>query len=162
MLQIITFLCSSILALFFGYWIHRALHCKWSGRFYVAHMEHHLKQYPANNLTSKIYRKAKWNHRGPFLFTPPLLLIACVIFCLSALFHVPFLFPMSMFCSFIIMGIIEDIVHDWTHVRGSRFRQSFFRRIRSDHYVHHIDMTKNFGISSTIFDKLFGTYSKRN
>lgn len=124
-------------------------------------MEHHLKQYPANNLTSTTYRKARWNNRGPFLFTPPLLMISLLTLCVSALLHIPFWVPMYVFCSFILIGVFEDIVHDSTHIRNSYLKSSLFRIIRNDHYVHHIDMTKNFGISTTVFDRLFGTYSRR-
>jgi len=131
------------------------------GAAHLGHLEHHLQKYPPSNLLSKIYRKVKWYKTGSFLFLPPL---AFVVFCgvvllchlgLGTCHLVTFVVTMVTF------GIVNDYVHDATHIEGHFFeRMTWFRRLRIKHMVHHRDMKRNYGIVFFGWDRLFGTYDK--
>ncbi len=147
---------------FFGYWIHRALHQPWTGPFYRAHMQHHLELYPPGNLTSETYRKAHWYNRGPFLFTPPFIAIVGALALAAWLAGVSLWNVAIPAVVFIGFGYLNDRAHDSFHLRRHWLqRVPFYRRIRRVHFLHHADMTKNFGIVSFEWDHAFGTASER-
>ena len=152
---------SLVMSNFLGYWIHRALHQKWAGPFYRAHMQHHLDLYPPGKLTSTRYRQAHWHNRGTLLFTPALLVIVCVAAAVAHLLHAPMWTVFEISGMFVAFGLLNDWVHDTTHLRR-HFLQKFkyYRRIRIAHFLHHIDMRKNFGIVSFEWDRAFGTRAK--
>jgi sterol desaturase/sphingolipid hydroxylase (fatty acid hydroxylase superfamily) len=63
-------------------------------------------------------------------------------------------------------------LHDRMHIKGTwlsknRITRRFFKRQRKYHDIHHYHisdeglMTKNFGISTPIFDHVFGTYEPK-
>ena len=51
------------------------------------------------------------------------------------------------------------LVHHWQHHRGHGLaRVGYLRRLERLHHVHHHRQVVNFGISTTIWDRLFGTF----
>lgn len=149
---------SLVLSNFLGYWIHRALHQKWAGPFYRAHMQHHLELYPADKLTSSTYRNAHWYNRGPFLFTPPFLVIVLTAIGIAQLLHAPMWTVIDIACIFIVFGFVNDWIHDSFHLE-KHFLQKlrYYRLIRIAHLFHHVNMDKNYGIVSYEWDKIFKT-----
>lgn len=155
---------SFIVSNFLGYWIHWAIHQKWSGPFYRAHMQHHLELYPVGNLTSTNYRDAHWYNRGPFLFTPPFIALMMFTVGLAHIFSAPMWIVVEIAFMIVLFGYINDWVHDSFHLKNhvlSRYR--YYRIARRAHLMHHVRMNKNYGIISFEWDKIFGTaYQKGN
>jgi sterol desaturase/sphingolipid hydroxylase (fatty acid hydroxylase superfamily) len=158
MLFLLVLLVSLVVASFFGHAIHWSLHRSWTGPAHRGHMEHHLELYPVGKLTSDRYRPAKWFHRGPLLFTPPLIVILGVtgglLWCIGAPFWVLGVFGASL----VGYGLFNDWFHDSFHLRKHRLmRFRWYRRLRKLHYLHHHDMGVNYGIVSFAWDRVFGT-----
>jgi sterol desaturase/sphingolipid hydroxylase (fatty acid hydroxylase superfamily) len=155
---VLVLMISVVMASFIGYWVHRAIHQKWAGPFYRAHMEHHLELYPPGKLTSTKYRAARWYNRGPFLFTPALLAAVCCVGAVIHALHAPPWMIVENMGTFIMFGVLNDWIHDTTHLRR-HFLQKFtyYRRIRAAHLIHHVNMNKNYGIVSFEWDRAFKT-----
>lgn len=149
---------SLVLSNFLGYWIHRALHQKWAGPFHRAHMQHHLELYPTGKLTSPTYRKAHWYNRGPFLFTPPFIVLVSIAAGIAHLLDAPMWTVVEIAAIFVAFGFVNDWVHDTFHLQKHPLQRiRYYRRIRIAHFIHHADMSKNFGIVSYEWDRVFGT-----
>ena len=55
------------------------------------------------------------------------------------------------------------LVHHWQHHRGKDLAcVASLRRLERLHHVHHYRQVVNFGISTTIWDRLFGTFQPAN
>lgn len=159
---ILTIVVSLFASNLIGYFIHKALHKKWSGPFYKGHMYHHLVMYPANNLVSETYRSPVWYNRGVALFTPAFI---CIVLFLSFL---AFVLNFSMWIVFVICltilvhGIFNDYIHDCFHKKNQWLEKSkFYLYMRRAHFIHHIDMTKNFSIVTPEWDMIFKTNFRR-
>ena len=51
------------------------------------------------------------------------------------------------------------LVHHWQHHRGKDFAcVAYLRRLERLHHLHHHRQVVNFGISTTMWDRLFGTF----
>ncbi len=149
---------SLVLSNFLGYWIHRALHQRWAGPFHRAHMQHHLELYPPGKLTSPKYRKAHWYNRGPFLFTPPFLVIVAVAAFVAHLLHAPMWTVVEIAAIFVAFGFVNDWVHDTFHLRRHPFQKfKYYRLARIAHFIHHVNMNTNYGIVAFEWDHVFRT-----
>jgi len=153
-------LLSIVVGSLVGYFVHRALHKPWAGPLYKGHMEHHLEVYPKDRLTSETYELKKWYHSGPVLFTPAAIVLillgglTCWIVGVSLVDFAAFAGGLVAF------GFLNDYVHDSMHLRRhwlQRFR--YYRKLRRLHFMHHVDMTRNFGIVAMQWDDVFKTKS---
>ena len=55
------------------------------------------------------------------------------------------------------------LVHHWQHHRGTDLVcVAYLRRLERLHHLHHHRQVVNFGISTTIWDRLFGTFQPTN
>ena len=55
------------------------------------------------------------------------------------------------------------LVHHWQHHRGKDVAcVAYWRRLEQLHHLHHHRQVVNFGISTTIWDRLFGTFQPTN
>jgi sterol desaturase/sphingolipid hydroxylase (fatty acid hydroxylase superfamily) len=55
------------------------------------------------------------------------------------------------------------LVHHWQHHRGNDpARVAYLRRLERLHHLHHHRQAVNFGISTTVWDRLFGTFQPTN
>lgn len=159
MIFLVVFLFSLFVATLLGHCIHWSLHRKWTGPAHRSHMEHHLVLYPPESLTSKAYKKAKWYHSGPFLFTPAFLIILGAAWGLTCLLGLPFWALLTFGATLASYGFFNDWAHDSFHVDGHVLeRLSTWRRLRNLHFIHHVDMNKNFGIVNFAWDKVFKTF----
>lgn len=159
MLFLLVLAVSLVVSSLFGHFIHWAIHQRWSGVFYRSHMEHHLELYPPGNLLSGVYKKAKWYHRGIFLFTPAFLVILGTAGGLMWWAGAPIWMLVTFGATMLGFGLLNDFVHDSTHIWNHWLGMfKWFKRARRAHFAHHRNMKKNFGIFYFGWDKLFGTY----
>lgn len=159
MLFVTVFLASLIIGSFFGHLVHLIIHQPWSGPAFRGHMSHHLELYPPGDLVSDRYRTAKWQNSGVFLFTPPFILIlgavGGLLWWLGAPLWVTVTFGMTM----LAFSLANDFIHDASHIRKHPLRRfRWFKRLCVMHYIHHHDMTKNYGIVNFTYDRIFGTF----
>lgn len=143
---------------FLGYWVHWAFHQPWTQWFHRAHMNHHQIQYPSTDFFSDKYR-----HPGRdsavilfgIAFTP--ILLGVGILMLLGLLSLTS--GLAVFVSLALWGFAHDYFHDQFHLKNSWWKQfSIFTNWRRLHYIHHLDMSLNFGIVFFGWDKLFKTF----
>lgn len=147
----------------FGHFVHWVLHQPWSGFLNKAHMAHHIDLYPPENYFSETYKTPDFKESTPKFFAIaaiPLLLLPFVLWFFG-------LFPITvaLICllEIFIIGAIDYYVHDWFHITNhwankAPILNKMFKKWNHLHYLHHIDMTKNFGIYSYFWDKVFKSY----
>lgn len=151
---IITFFCLTLI----GHLVHYSLHQKWMGQFHKSHMVHHLELYPSYDYFSDKYRSA--GKHSTFVFFLPLALIFLGIpLTLYFLGIIPLWFSVLLFLEILIVSYAHDYIHDAFHIRGHFLNKNqYFRELSFLHYVHHVDMSKNFGIYLFLWDRLFKSY----
>lgn len=155
---LITILITIIASTLFGHIVHWSLHQRWMGRFNSAHMTHHIKLYPPEDYTSDVYRSAGKNSTTRFFAVAaiPLILIPVVL-------AITGIVSMSIAGIILVveavMGFLHNYIHDAFHVNNHWLNKvPGFSRWNKIHYIHHVDMTKNYGIFTFFWDRLFGTY----
>jgi sterol desaturase/sphingolipid hydroxylase (fatty acid hydroxylase superfamily) len=156
-----TFLVSLLISSFCGYWIHRGLHSRRLSFINKGHMEHHLQHYPPKRLVTDKYLRAKWFNSGPFLFTPPFVILLAVFGGLLWLLGLP-MWCLAIFGPVMLAyGLFNDAVHDSFHVKNTWLRfLPFWTKLREHHFLHHHDMKRNFGIISFEWDRVFKTFKR--
>ena len=163
---LITALVAFFVSSLFGYVVHRSLHQPWTGRLNKKHMTHHLILYPPTNYLSEEYRQAgKDNTVITFTIAAmPLVIIPILLGVLGIL-------PLSLVITTLIvmgfMGFAHDQLHDAFHIRNHFLTRipgvrNIFAYWNQLHYLHHIDMQKNFGIFLFHWDHVFRTYWKND
>lgn len=147
----------------FGYVVHWSLHQKWSGYFNKSHMAHHLKLYPPEDYLSEKYREAGADSTPKFFFLAalPTLILPTLI-----LYYVGVLSWGLTLLAFVVMfgiGLMKNYLHDSFHIKNHVLTRipiikMWFSRLSKLHYYHHVDMSKNFGISSFFWDRRFKSF----
>lgn len=157
---LVAFFVSSL----FGYVVHRSLHQTWAGRLNQSHMAHHLTLYPATDYLSETYRSAGKNNTVKIFAIAAMPVVLTPI--LLGIFHI---LPLSLVITAIVvmalMSFLHDYLHDSFHIRdhfltrvpGLRVIFAYWNRL---HYLHHVDMQKNFGIFLFHWDHIFKTFWK--
>lgn len=164
----IEILITAVIAFFatslFGYVVHRSLHQPWTGRLNEKHMTHHLVLYPPNDYASDKYKRAGKDNTVitfafasiPMVGTPILLGVLGIL-------------PLSVVITALVvmlgLGFLHNYIHDAFHVKnhylsripGFRNIFAYWNRL---HYLHHVDMQKNFGIFLFHWDHVFKTFWK--
>lgn len=161
LLILLTILITYAVVSLFGYFVHKALHQPWTGKFNTSHMAHHVKLYPSGDFLSEEYRDAGkddtfWTFAIvslPIIFTP------IILFLLGLSLHLTIISVIEM----LLIGWLNNFIHSCMHIRDhwlSRLPiiKFFFVRWRRLHELHHDDMQKNFGIFSFNWDRIFKTY----
>jgi len=152
---LVTYLLTSLL----GYIVHWAIHQRWAGKAYKAHRAHHVDLYPPGKLISDEYRDAGAQstiYTFLLAFTPfillPIVLWLCGVF--------TFVSALTAILAMGLVGLLNDIIHDSYHVKRHWLSRVIpgYDRMRQLHFVHHVNMKRNFGIYSFIWDKVFKTY----
>ncbi len=161
---LLTILISYIVTSFFGYVIHWSLHQTWSGFFNKAHMTHHQVLYPASDFTSDVYRHAGKDSTPRFfaLAASPLILTPLVLWLVGI---VPLSVAITAWAVMGVMGFLHDYIHDAFHIRNHWMTRTpvlrdIFAKWIQLHYLHHVDMGKNFGIFVFHWDRVFKTFWK--
>ena len=138
-----------------GYVIHRSIHHPFTGRLYQAHMTHHLKLYPTTDFYSEKYR-SPGKDNTVFIFSAILLVICTLMF-----IFLPTMIAGILTGEFLVLGLANDYLHDIFHIHPNWLEKySWFQKLRQIHYVHHEDMSKNYGIFTFLGDRLFRTFRK--
>ena len=136
-----------------GYGIHRAMHSRWSGPLWRAHMTHHIKLYPPKDVLSDTYRDA-----GHDSAVARYVLVGVVLGALL-LWLLPWVMAVGLMAEMAAIGWLNDYIHDATHIRGVWLeRFGWFRRLRELHQVHHRNMRRNLGIVTFLMDHVLGTF----
>lgn len=136
----------------------------WSLVEYLIHrFPFHVK--PKSKLGRQIVYSAHGNHhddpfdplRGVMPIAPAILYISI----LYGLFYViiPMKFLNAFFASFLIGYLLYDGIHYYTH--HGKPKSKLGKYLRRIHLVHHVHDDVMYGISSPLWDILFGTYKKR-
>lgn len=140
---------------FLGYVIHKFFHSPLSGRLYKSHMVHHLELYPTSDFFSRTYR-SPGKDSTVISFSLFIAAISILMF-----FLLPAKIATILTIEFIIIGLINNYIHDIIHIRPNRLTGAkWFERATKLHYRHHKQMDTNFGIFTFGWDKLFKTYHK--
>lgn len=151
---LVTYLVASLL----GYVIHWAIHRRWAGKAYRAHLSHHVEHYPPKDLVSETYRSA--GHKSTVytfvLASVPLSAIPVGAWALG------WLGPFDTVAVVLVttaVGLASDVIHDSFHVHRHWLHRLLpgFDRMRRLHFVHHAGVRRNYGIFSFIWDRAFGT-----
>lgn len=145
-----------------GWMVHWAIHKPWSGWFYRAHMNHHQIQYPPTNFFSTSYRSAGADGTTlPFLLVASPLIILLILAGWYGLLTLGTLLTIALGTAGI--GIAHDRIHESLHSTQSWLEKwNLFQMWRKLHFVHHLNMSTNYGIFFFLLDKLFGTYEETN
>lgn len=150
-----------IIVSFFGYGVHWALHQPWTKQFNESHMAHHLKLYPPSDyLSEDKYRGAgKDNTFFAFAIASLPMLGIPVLLWYFGMFSLPL--ALLVIAEMLFIGFLHDYIHDAFHVKNHWLnRLKIVQKWNQIHFVHHVDMGKNFGIFTFWVDKLFGTFQK--
>lgn len=159
---LITLLITYFVTSLFGYVMHWALHQSWAGRFNTAHMTHHEVLYPASDYLSEEYRQAGKDSTPKFFAVAALpLVLAPIILWLVGV--VPLSVMASAYLVELIVGYANHYLHDSFHIKNHWLLRVpvlsvIFEKWVRLHYLHHVDMGKNFGIFAFHWDRVFKTF----
>ena len=152
---VLTYCLTSLL----GYIVHRLIHKPWTGALFRAHQAHHIKLYPPGRLISDDYLSAgKQSSVYTFIIAfTPFLITPVVLACLNVISIYDMI---SSLITMIVVGLIHDIVHDSFHVKKHFLSRIIptYETMRRQHFIHHVNMKKNFGIYSFVYDRIFQTF----
>lgn len=159
---LLTIIISFLITTLFGHTVHWALHQQWTGAVHQSHMTHHLKLYPPSDYTSVEYRDAGKDSTPKFFLISAIPLIAAPIV-LWVIGLLPLTLMITTLLMEALMGFLHNYLHDAFHISkhwlyGIPFVGVWFGRLVSLHYLHHVNMSKNFGIFTFHWDKFFGTF----
>lgn len=166
MVVLFVILLTYLIVNLFGYVAHWSLHQTWMGRFNNAHMTHHLKLYPPEDFTSDTYRHAGKDSTPKFFAIAAIPLIIAPII-LGVIGVLPMYLMVIILISELIIGFLHDYIHDAFHINNHWIScipgvRVIFGRLLKLHYLHHVDMKRNYGIFAYHWDRVFGTFSKNN
>lgn len=125
-------------------------------------MNHHLKQYPPGDYLSDTYRHAGKDSTPKFFVIAALPMLGTVVL----LWYVGVLTLWLMFLSLGIMfgvGLLDNYLHDAFHIRNHWLTRipilkGWFARWVQLHYLHHVDMSTNFGIFNFMWDRILKSF----
>lgn len=159
---ILTILVSFLATTLFGHTVHWSLHQTWTGMVHEAHMTHHLRLYPPSDYTSAVYRNAGKDSTPRFfaIAAIPLVLAPIILWFVGWLSLTLMIVALSVEA---LMGFLHNYLHDAFHIErhwlySAPFIGTWFGRLVGLHYLHHVDMSKNFGIFTFHWDKVFRTF----
>lgn len=162
---LLTILITYIIVSLFGYVVHWALHQTWAGQVNNAHMTHHLKLYPPEDYTSDTYRHAGKDSTPKFFAIAAIPLILCPII-LGLLGILSWTLAITTLVVEGIMGFLHNYIHDAFHINNhwmtrTPLLKDIFHKWNELHYLHHVDMSTNYGIFVFHWDRVFGSFWKR-
>jgi sterol desaturase/sphingolipid hydroxylase (fatty acid hydroxylase superfamily) len=162
MIVILVSLIVFVITTLFGHVVHWSLHQKWTGKLNDAHMTHHLRLYPPSDYVSEIYRNPGKDNTVIIFGAAaiPLLCVPTILFLIGWLSL--FLATLAT-AEMLFIGFMHDRIHDAFHVTKSFWhRLPGFSKWNDLHYLHHIDMSKNYGIFFFGWDWVFNTLWKKS
>jgi len=124
-------------------------------------MTHHQDLYPSTDFASDEYRNAG-NDDTTWTFLAVGLPLLCSPLLLAA-FTGLIGWVAAAWLVLVIggVGLLHSFVHDWLHLKAHWFHwMPGAKKLIELHKIHHVDMSKNFGIFSFWWDKLGDTYEE--
>lgn len=146
----------------FGHVVHWCLHQAWMGSVNNAHMTHHLRLYPADDFSSEVYRNAGKDSTPRFFAVAAIPLVATpIVLAILGIFSWPI--ALTVLAVEALMGFLHNYLHDSFHIKNHWMTRvpglkGIFHRWVELHYLHHVDMSKNYGIFTFFWDRFFRTY----
>lgn len=162
---ILTIIISYFTTTLFGYIIHRSLHQPWTGWINKSHMKHHLELYPSSDYLSDTYRHAGSDSTPKFFIMAAIPILFIPTFLLHFIFNLSWGLTILALVVMILVGLVKNYMHDAFHIRNHiltriPYIRRWFNQLVRLHYSHHVDMGKNFGITSFFWDRVFKTFDK--
>jgi sterol desaturase/sphingolipid hydroxylase (fatty acid hydroxylase superfamily) len=120
-------------------------------------MDHHVTQYPKDDLFSTQYRHSDFT---AFTFEH---IIAGYIVATAILLYwwCPLWVPITFLVESGLLSALHVYIHEAFHIEGTFMeRVPGFDWYRHLHVIHHYNMQKNLGIVWFAWDRLFGTYKR--
>ena len=139
-----------------GYIVHYALHDPKMGKMYEAHDWHHRQIYPIDRFLSSTYDDPPSHAEQAIYYVVPMLVLVAPLAYWS--------WPHGLVAIIELLAVLKlnAYLHDSLHVEGHKLlKYAWFHRIRTLHYQHHVDPSKNLGIFFWVPDKLLRTYENR-
>jgi lathosterol oxidase len=149
---------TGIITTFYGYWVHWALHQKFTGKYNRSHMTHHLKLYPPTDFMSDVYRDPGKDNTV-IIFTAASLPLLCAPAVLYFLGACGLITAVLMFVEMLVIGLMNDRIHDAFHINNHWMNKvPGFAGTKDLHFIHHVNMKANFGIFYFFWDKWLGSF----
>jgi sterol desaturase/sphingolipid hydroxylase (fatty acid hydroxylase superfamily) len=143
---------------FIAYMWHRFInHLGFLGdKIRVTHYCHHEEMYPHDNMISDKY---KTSHDTWPWFIPLFIFGYLPLYLIYKKYNIN-KYLISMFILQLTLHVyIISYIHDSYHIKNHWLNKyKWYRTNKKYHYIHHLD-NKNYGITTYIFDYLFGTFS---
>lgn len=163
MLLVFTLVIVYFITTLFGYIVHWCFHQSWAGKIRQSHLTHH-NLYSGKDYLSESYRDAGKDNTFRLFVIPSILLFALPIV-LYFLHIMPLYLVIISVIEMLFIGWLHNYLHDAFHVSNHWLNKIncikfIFDALSHAHYVHHSDMSKNFGICTFVWDRLFHTYNK--
>lgn len=161
---ILTALISFFVSSLFGYVVHRSLHQTWTGSLNSKHMTHHMTLYPPTDYLSDEYRQAGKDNTVYIFGAAAIPLVATpIILGIMGKLALPLVITALVVMG--LMGFLHSYLHDSFHIRNHWLTRvpvikGIFAHWVQLHYLHHVDMQKNFGIFLFHWDHVFKTFWK--
>jgi len=131
------------------HWIGHGTLLAWIGQIHIG--SHHAF-YTPRNYESKGYNVHEEGLGYTYL---PIALAAAVL----AYLLLPGLLAVAVCLALISVFWAHEYVHKHYHIAGSwMLRYAWFRKKKEIHRIHHVNAGKNFGVLTTLWDRLSGTY----
>lgn len=131
-----------------------------------------LTEYVLHRFVFHFYPKSEWGRRIHFIFhgvhhdypndAQRLVMPPSASIPLAAAFYFLFraIFPTYMLDGFFAGFIMGYLFYDMTHymLHHAKFSNPFWKKLKQHHMLHHYDdSTKGYGVTSDIWDKVFGS-----
>lgn len=161
---ILTALIAFFISSLFGYVVHRSLHSEWTGSLHKKHMTHHEVLYPPSDYLSDKYRDAGSDNTVYIFGAAAIPLVATpIILGVMGILSLPLVITALVVMG--LMGFLHSYLHDSFHIRNHFLTRIpwisvIFSKWVKLHYLHHVDMQKNYGIFLFHWDHVFRTFWK--
>lgn len=131
-----------------------------------------LTEYIMHRFVFHFYPKSEWGKRIHFIFhgvhhdypndAKRLVMPPSASIPLALAFYLLFKYTLSpalldgFFAGFLLGYLFYDMTHYMLH--HAQFKNAFWKKLKQQHMLHHYDdSTKKYGVTSDIWDKVFGT-----
>jgi sterol desaturase/sphingolipid hydroxylase (fatty acid hydroxylase superfamily) len=155
-IHLATFFSAALLTEIIGFLFHKLAHMPITGLLYRSHMTHHVKHYPGSQYFSNEYIDPG---KDSFVFHFAPLFCSWVLLQWAVL---PWTLWVTALVATSITAFLNAYLHDSYHIRNHWLdKYASYRKMRGLHYIHHIQMNRNLGITWPGIDKIFGTLRTR-
>jgi len=135
------------------YILHRLSHNRKYGRIlYNWHREHHIKEFPINQLTRDVYPRIIPKYKNIFIYFI-IVWWTMMYFILDNYYFKILIFESSIYF------LLIDKLHESYHLNNSIFEKyEWFQKKKKLHLYHHIKHNKNYNLIDLTSDKINKTF----